>query len=170
LAAIGFAGFLLLLALLDGIGRVAPNVWPLHVSQEGFAGLAELLGAGAILFVTINVWAKWVSPVAILGALKSLIGLIAGSTVSLPFRSASRVVAGETLVYFLAVGFLAIRFSSHVPNVTERIALVFVVFAACADMLFEPQPLVLALSVGSLVAARTLSAVANHKRGRLSLI
>lgn len=166
LTSIGFAVFLLLFALLDGFGRAAPNVSLLHVSSGAFAGLAELFVAGAILFVTTKVWAKWVAPVAILGALKSLIGFIAGTTVALPFKSVPRVVAGETLLYFVVVGLLSMRFSTHVPRVIERIALVIAVFAACADMLFEPQLLVLVLGAGSLVVARAVSALAVKSRNR----
>jgi hypothetical protein len=157
LTGIGFGAALVLLGLFDGFRRIASSTRPLQISADVLVGLAELLLGGTILFVTTNLWAKWVIPVAILGALKSLIGLIAGTTVALPIRPVPRIVMGETLAYFLAVGVLSIRFSSHAPRMTERIALVIVVLGLCAAMLFEPQPLFLALSAGSLVVARVAS-------------
>jgi hypothetical protein len=154
LASLGFAWVLLLFGLFDGIGRFAGYECPIQVSVKSLAGLAELLVAPAILFLTINAWSKWVAPVAIFVALKSLVGFIAGTTVSLPFRPIPRSVAGETLLFLLGVGLLSMRFTTHVPRGVERLALVAVVFAACWDMAFEPQPLALAIGLGSLIVAR----------------
>lgn len=159
LTGIGFAALLLVFVLIDGIGRIVSSLETKNVSAEGIAGWGELAGVGTVLFITASVWSKWVASVAILGALKSFIGLVAGSTVALPFRPISRLVAGETLVFFLAVALLAMRFSLNGPGLSEKIALLVVVFAACFDMLFEPQPLALALGVGALLLTRVGTAL-----------
>lgn len=109
--------------------------------------------------MTAGSWAKWVAPIATLGALKRLIGLVSGTTLSPPLMPVARVIPGETLLFFMAVGILTIRFSLNSPRLSEKIALVVVVFATCFDMLFEPQPVILAVGVGVLLLSRTAGAL-----------
>lgn len=45
---------------------MAPNAHPLHVSDDGLAGSAELLVGGTLIFMTTNLWSSWVAPVTTL--------------------------------------------------------------------------------------------------------
>jgi hypothetical protein len=169
LAGIGFAAFAVILVLFDGFERIASQSDSIGGWAKTAAGVAELFVAGIGLLLTTNLWAKWVTTFAIFVGLKSVIGFVAGTAVSLPFRPVSRVVAAETILYLAAVGILSDKFSSRAPKMPEKIGLVIVVFTTCADMLFEPQPLALALGVAALLVTRVGTAIAlksrNHDPG-----
>jgi hypothetical protein len=101
-------------------------------------------------------------------SVKSLAGLLAGTTLSPPFRPVSRLIAASTLAYLLSIGVLCVRFVSHHPRVVERFALVLVVVATCAEIVFEPSPICFLLGLCPIAATRAVGAFLPASRGRQS--
>lgn len=159
----GVIGLLLLFGMVDGFLRFAEVVRGGSAALGGLIGVGELLAIGAVLLTKAHVWSRWVVAIALLGALKGIIGLIAGTTLSPPFRQFPRLVAVETLGYLLVGGILSLRFVSEVPRAHERVALTVFVFATCADMLFEPSHVALMVGLSALVIARVATVVSRSR-------
>lgn len=93
----------------------------------------ELIVAGALLWFTAEMWSRGLAALALLLALKSAVGLVAGAAVSPPFQPVPKLVALETFVYFALAGVLAIRFMTHRPRRTiSKATLISFVYLTCA--------------------------------------
>lgn len=87
----------LLFGMLDGLLRVAEVVQRHSSTPEALIGVGEFVVVGAVLWSKAHVWSRWVVAFALLSTLKGIVGLIAGTTLSPPFRQFPRLVAVETL-------------------------------------------------------------------------
>jgi hypothetical protein len=165
---VGLLFLFLLYILLDGFRRIYPEGQRISRDLNILIGVIEIFVVSVILWMTIHMWSGWVAAVAFFIAVKSLLGLVAGTTVSPPFRPVSRLVPAETLVYLTSAGLLSMRFLSHRPKALERVALVVLVLATCAEMLFEPSPLCLLVGLGPLAGVRLAAALSPDSPESLS--
>src|ERR1700720_3471554 len=89
---VGLLFLFLLYILLDGFRRIYPEGQRISRDLNILIGVIEIFVVSVILWMTIHMWSGWVAAVAFFIAVKSLLGLVAGTTVSPPFRPVSRLV------------------------------------------------------------------------------
>jgi len=159
---IGLVCLVFTYALFDGFRRLFPDGEPTRPDVSVAIGLMEIVAVSMILWLTIRTWSRWIAPLASFVALKSLIGVIAGTSLSPPFRPVPRLVPAETLVYLACAALLSMRFLYHRPTALEKVALVIFIVATCAEMELEPSLFCLLAGLGPLAWVRLMRKLSPH--------
>jgi hypothetical protein len=123
-------------------------------------GIVVVFCTGAVLFLTVRRWAGYLFAVCLLAAVKAVLALIFGVTVSVPHIVTNRLLVLELLGLLAALIFLTLRFVTALPRSTlDGMCLVLAVIGLAWAMLTEPSYWPLYLSVGVLVIARLTEAL-----------
>lgn len=134
------------LSIARGIG--------LKAATTIIVGLGELLGVGIILWLTADFWTRAISALAFLAAIKSAVGLVAGTAASPPFVVTARPVAAETCAYLFLVGVLLMKFATSRPNALQKTALTLFAFSICANVLWGMSQIAVVLGLCTALVAR----------------
>ncbi len=159
---VGICGVLVLLALVGGLAFVTGRAHPEGGATYKLAGSIMIIGAVAVLSVTVRWWARWFFAVCFLMAVKALFAFVFGYTVSQPRLRVDRGLAASGLALILVMLFLSYRYVLHPPHSSmESVGLVAALVGLAAGILTEPNlwPLiggVLFLGLPWLVRARDL--------------
>jgi hypothetical protein len=142
-----------LFALFDGELRVVRAI-QIGSASSCSVGSSELVGVCILLWLTVGTWSRGIAAVAFLGALKSAVGLVTGTTVSPLVQAVPRIVPAEMFACLFLAGLLLMRFAARRPKTLEKIALIAFVFSVSANILWGPLHIALVVSLLFLVIAR----------------
>lgn len=118
-------------------------------ATQGVLGCAALLVATVLLWLTAERWSRWLTAVALMGALQFLPAIISGTywTGSRAHDPASRMLFVGAAASFILLALLSMRFGRRRPKTDEKVVLVFFVLL-CAVALPFPRQHVAAWTVG----------------------
>lgn len=134
--------------LVDGLGTISSTLRSGNFPWTEAVALGELILAATVLLLTIRRWAKWIAALFLLAGLKSVVGLVSGTTLTPPFNPVPRLIAAEAVLVFFAAAALTIRYKEKPLNILDKIALIVLVFGICWEMVVEPSFLLLGPSIG----------------------
>jgi hypothetical protein len=92
-----------------------------------------------VIWLAIGTWSQAIVAVAVVTALKGTVTLATGTALTSPFQKISRMEAAEVVVCLILVRILSLKFVTHSARRSEKLALVLLVFAICANMLWVPR-------------------------------
>lgn|SRR5258707_10599248 len=142
---IGAGAFLIALMLMgSGLTRVVSSVPPHRMVWSDWVGWAEIGLACVLLLYTAQVWLLVVGGYALFGVVKGVLVLVTGK-VLYTYQRVPRLEAAEATIFALATLLLLFRFYDTRPNILDRVALTFYVFAvawsghSAASTLVDPR-------------------------------
>ncbi|MGA2878505.1 MAG: hypothetical protein ABSG13_06110 [Bryobacteraceae bacterium] len=114
-------------------------------------GSGVVLGMGAVLCLTVQRWAGYFFAVCVIAAVKAVLALVFGVTVSTRHLVTDRSLVLKLLGLLAALSFLTYRFVTQLPRSTlQAVSLVLALIGLAWAMLTEPNYWPLCMSVGVL--------------------